>query len=117
MTLGVLPLAPERERPLRAGLDPGRIEEMQGYFIMRMYDPDRNRIVSASARKNWRPGWSAEDFLVHFPQNSVAKQGIGRLEAFDANQRFNTPQSTHKSAARRSATEAVVSFSPFCSTL
>ena len=50
LTLGVLPLTPERERLEKAGLNPGPIEKAHGYFIMRIRDPDRNLIVFASAR-------------------------------------------------------------------
>jgi hypothetical protein len=35
LTLGVLPLEPERKRLIEAGLDPGPIEETAGYFILR----------------------------------------------------------------------------------
>ena len=51
LTLGVLPLEPERRRLLDAGLDPDEIEETDGYFVMRIRDPDRNLIVFASARR------------------------------------------------------------------
>jgi hypothetical protein len=51
LTLGVLPLEPERTRLLGAGLKPGPIEETAGYFIMRIRDPDHNLIVFASAEK------------------------------------------------------------------
>jgi hypothetical protein len=51
LTLGVLPLEPERRRLEAAGLKPGPIEETDGYFIMRMRDPDENLIVFASARR------------------------------------------------------------------
>jgi len=52
LTLGVLPLEPERQRLQRAGLEPGPIEEAKDFFIMRMRDPDGNLIVFASANKN-----------------------------------------------------------------
>jgi catechol 2,3-dioxygenase-like lactoylglutathione lyase family enzyme len=52
LTLGVIPLEPERERLVKAGLEPGAIEETKGYFIMRIRDPDQNLIVFASARKS-----------------------------------------------------------------
>ncbi|MEP6968125.1 MAG: VOC family protein [Pseudomonadota bacterium] len=51
LTLGVLPLEPERERLVAAGLEPGPIEETEGYFVMRICDPDGNLIVFASARR------------------------------------------------------------------
>lgn len=50
LTLGALPLEPERHRLEKAGMEPGPIEETDGYFIMRMRDPDQNRIVFAGAR-------------------------------------------------------------------
>jgi hypothetical protein len=52
LTLGVLPLEPERRRLQQAGLDPGPIEETDGYFIMRIRDPDHNLIVFASAERS-----------------------------------------------------------------
>ncbi|MDB6087999.1 MAG: hypothetical protein JWN85_783 [Gammaproteobacteria bacterium] len=52
LTLGVLPLQPERARLLAAGLDPGPIENTQDYFIMRLRDPDDNLIVFAGAEKS-----------------------------------------------------------------
>jgi hypothetical protein len=51
LTLGVLPLEPERARLTAAGLAPGPIEQTDGYFIMRIRDPDQNLIVFASARR------------------------------------------------------------------
>jgi len=51
LTLGVLPLAPERKRLLEAGLEPGPIEEADDFYIMRMRDPDGNLIVFASAER------------------------------------------------------------------
>ena len=51
LTLGVLPLEPERKRLLAAGLNPAPIEETKGYFLMRLRDPDGNLIVFASAAK------------------------------------------------------------------
>ncbi|WP_421917071.1 VOC family protein [Mesorhizobium sp.] len=51
LTLGVLPLAPERTRLLAAGLEPGPIEEADDFYIMRMRDPDGNLIVFASAER------------------------------------------------------------------
>jgi hypothetical protein len=51
LTLGVLPLEPERKRLEEAGLDPGPIEETDGYFILRLLDPDRNLVVLASAER------------------------------------------------------------------
>lgn len=52
LTLGVLPIEPERERLNAAGLEPGPIEETDGYFIMRIRDPDRNLVVFASAKRS-----------------------------------------------------------------
>ncbi len=52
LTLGVLPLGPERKRLLDAGLAPGAIEEATGFFIMRISDPDGNLIVFASAERD-----------------------------------------------------------------
>jgi hypothetical protein len=51
LTLGVLPLEPERLRLEKAGLKPGPIEATNDYFIMRLRDPDQNLIVFASAKK------------------------------------------------------------------
>jgi hypothetical protein len=51
LTLGVLPLEPECRRLAAAGLEPGEIEEIDGYFAMRMRDPDGNLVVFASARR------------------------------------------------------------------
>jgi hypothetical protein len=52
LTIGVLPLEPERKRLLDAGLEPGPIEDTGSYFIMRMRDPDQNLIVFASANRS-----------------------------------------------------------------
>jgi hypothetical protein len=52
LTLGVLPLEPERKRLEEAGLAPGPIEGAKNFFIMRMRDPDGNLIVFASAEKD-----------------------------------------------------------------
>jgi hypothetical protein len=52
LTLGVLPLEPERKRLEEAGLNPGPIEDAKDFFIMRMRDPDGNLIVFASAEKD-----------------------------------------------------------------
>jgi catechol 2,3-dioxygenase-like lactoylglutathione lyase family enzyme len=52
LTLGVLPLAPERRRLVDAGLEAGPIEEAKHFWIMRMRDPDGNLVVLASARKD-----------------------------------------------------------------
>ncbi|KRB23424.1 VOC family protein [Mesorhizobium loti] len=51
LTLGVLPLAPERQRLVAAGLQPGPIEEADHFWIMRMRDPDGNLVVFASAER------------------------------------------------------------------
>ena len=40
LTLGVLPLEPERARLVAAGLDCGPIEPADHFYIMRMRDPD-----------------------------------------------------------------------------
>jgi hypothetical protein len=50
LTLGVLPMKPERDRMLAAGLTPGAIEREDDYFVMRITDPDGNEILFASAR-------------------------------------------------------------------
>ncbi|WP_296747320.1 glyoxalase/bleomycin resistance/dioxygenase family protein [Mesorhizobium sp.] len=52
LTLGVLPLEPERKRLADSGLAPGPIEETKDFYIMRMRDPDDNLVVLASARRN-----------------------------------------------------------------
>jgi len=52
LTLGVLPLEPERRRLEAAGLEPGPIEEADDYFIMRIRDPDGNLVVFASAERS-----------------------------------------------------------------
>ncbi len=49
LTLGVLPMEPERRRLLEAGLEPGPIEQADDYFIMQLRDPDQNLVVLASA--------------------------------------------------------------------
>jgi catechol 2,3-dioxygenase-like lactoylglutathione lyase family enzyme len=51
LTLGVLPLEPERERLEKAGLRPGPIEEADDFFIVRLRDPDDNLVVLASAKR------------------------------------------------------------------
>ena len=51
LTLGVLPLEPERQRLANAGLNPGPIEDADHVFILRLRDPDQNLVVLASARK------------------------------------------------------------------
>lgn len=51
LTLGVLPLEPERARLSAAGLEPGAIEETDGYFLLRLRDPDGNLVVLASAER------------------------------------------------------------------
>jgi catechol 2,3-dioxygenase-like lactoylglutathione lyase family enzyme len=52
LTIGVLPMAPMHQRLLDAGLAPGDIEETDGYFTMRLSDPDGNPVVIASARRD-----------------------------------------------------------------
>ena len=49
LTLGVLPLEPERVRLEAAGLKPGPIEEATHFFILRLRDPDGNLVVLVSA--------------------------------------------------------------------
>ena len=49
LTLGVLPIEPERRRLQAAGLAPGPIEQVDDVFIMQMRDPDQNLIVFASS--------------------------------------------------------------------
>jgi len=51
LTLGVLPMEPERQRLLAAGLNPGPIEQADDYFIMRLRDPDQNLVLFASAKR------------------------------------------------------------------
>lgn len=51
LTLGVLPLEPERKRLDAAGLAPGVVEETEGYFLVRLRDSDNNLVVLASARR------------------------------------------------------------------
>lgn len=52
LTLGVVLLEPERMRLIEAGLPAGDIEEAGNFYIMRMRDPDGNRIVFTSPRKS-----------------------------------------------------------------
>ncbi|TPI18137.1 MULTISPECIES: VOC family protein [unclassified Mesorhizobium] len=52
LTIGVLPLEPERKRLTDAGLNPGPVEDAKDFYIMRMRDPDNNLVVLASARLN-----------------------------------------------------------------
>jgi catechol 2,3-dioxygenase-like lactoylglutathione lyase family enzyme len=51
LTLGVMPIEPERERLEAAGLGPGPVEPADDYFILRLRDPDGNLVVLASARR------------------------------------------------------------------
>jgi hypothetical protein len=51
LTLGVLPLEPERARMVAAGLTPGEIEQVEDYFVLRLRDPDGNLVVLASAER------------------------------------------------------------------
>jgi hypothetical protein len=51
LTLGVLPLEPERARLEAAGLKPSPIEDVEDYVILRLRDPDGNLIVLASAER------------------------------------------------------------------
>ncbi len=52
LTVGVLPLEPERQRLEALGLAPGAIEEAKDFFILRLRDPDQNLVVLASARRS-----------------------------------------------------------------
>jgi hypothetical protein len=52
LTLGVLPLEPERRRLADAGLKPGSIEEAKDFYLLRLRDPDGNLVVLASADKD-----------------------------------------------------------------
>src|SRR4051794_9060603 len=45
LTIGVLPIEPERRRLTEQGLEPGPIEPAKDFFIMRIKDPDGNLIV------------------------------------------------------------------------
>ncbi len=51
LILGVIPLAPERERLEACGLSPSAIAETDGYFTMRVHDPDGNLVIFASAKR------------------------------------------------------------------
>ena len=51
LTLGVLPLEPERRRPEAVGLAPGPIEKADDFFNLRLRDPDGNLIALASFRR------------------------------------------------------------------
>ena len=51
LTLGVLPLEPERSRLAAAGLEPGEIEDAEDFFLLRLRDPDGNLVVLASAKR------------------------------------------------------------------
>jgi catechol 2,3-dioxygenase-like lactoylglutathione lyase family enzyme len=51
LTIGVLPIEPERERLEAAGLAPGPVEPADDFFIVRLRDPDGNLVVLASARR------------------------------------------------------------------
>jgi hypothetical protein len=48
LMLGVLPLQQERNRRVAAGLAPGPVEEIDGYFVAKLQDPDGNPVVMAS---------------------------------------------------------------------
>jgi glyoxalase superfamily protein len=52
LTLGVMPIDPERNRLEAAGLEPGPVEEADDYFLVRLRDPDGNLVVLASAKRN-----------------------------------------------------------------
>jgi hypothetical protein len=51
LTLGVMPIEPERERLDAAGLKPGPVEPADDFFIVRLRDPDGNLVVLASAKR------------------------------------------------------------------
>lgn len=51
LTVGVDDLAEERERLLRAGLQPGKIEDANHFTIMRVSDPDGNLVVLAAPKR------------------------------------------------------------------
>jgi catechol 2,3-dioxygenase-like lactoylglutathione lyase family enzyme len=51
LTLGVMPIEPERERLDTAGLEPGPVEPADDFFIVRLRDPDGNLVVLASAKR------------------------------------------------------------------
>lgn len=51
LTLGVLPLGPERARLVAAGIAAGEIENARDFFILRLSDPDGNLVVLASAKR------------------------------------------------------------------
>ena len=51
LTLGVMPIEPERERLEATGLAPGPVEPAEDFFIVRLRDPDGNLVVLASARR------------------------------------------------------------------
>jgi catechol 2,3-dioxygenase-like lactoylglutathione lyase family enzyme len=51
LTLGVMPIEPERERLDAAGLKPGPVEAADDFFIVRLRDPDGNLVVLASAKR------------------------------------------------------------------
>lgn len=51
LTLGVMPMEPERARLEAAGLDPGPVEEVDDYYLLRVRDPDGNLVVLASAKR------------------------------------------------------------------
>ena len=56
LTLGVLPMEPERTRLVEAGLAAGPIEQADDYFIMQLRDPDQNLVVLASILRIFRRG-------------------------------------------------------------
>ena len=51
LTLGVMPIDPERDRLEAAGLEPGPVEAADDFFIVRLRDPDGNLVVLASAKR------------------------------------------------------------------
>lgn len=51
LTLGVLPIQPEYDRLAAAGLNPSEIEQVEDYFVLKLCDPDNNKITLASARR------------------------------------------------------------------
>ena len=51
LTLGVVPLEPERRRIIEAGIAAGDIEKAKDFYILRLREPDKNLVVLASSDK------------------------------------------------------------------
>ena len=51
LTLGVLPMEPERARLEAAGLAPEPVEQAKDFYLVRLRDPDGNLVVLASAKR------------------------------------------------------------------